>query len=231
MDQGWVIRPGQEDALADMMGRGVSLPGPCTFTGGQVNAGVVSATYMCPSGEVALELRAGSVAHDHLLRSERFAVTTRGGSAPPELLEALLPRIRAGESAIGWSAPPSDHGSGRALPSSAALWLGVVLVASALAVALWRRHRRDGLRSALVADRRTVRRTLVVVLCGAAVVIAAEGAYRGALYVVAWRDDGGDPSTSTASASRRWWVSHSTRRSRCRGCWSTCSAGRSRAGR
>jgi hypothetical protein len=52
-----VIRPGQEAALADMLGRGASLPGPCTFTGGQIQAGVVTATYSCPAGEVVLELR------------------------------------------------------------------------------------------------------------------------------------------------------------------------------
>jgi tetratricopeptide (TPR) repeat protein len=187
-----VIRPGQEGALADMLGSGATLPGSCAFTGGQIEGGVIAATYACPTGDVVLELREVGRIPDALARTDTFAIVTRSGSLPPDLLDALLPRIRARESAIGWSIHAGEQGAeGSTLNrvGSAAQSWGAVLIAAlagaAIAVALWRAwHRSAG---GLIAPRRGLRSALVVLLCAVVLALAAEVAYRAALYVAAAR--------------------------------------------
>src|SRR5437870_1606738 len=53
----FVIPAGQDDLLAEMLGRGGALPGQCTLATGEVDRTIIKATYACPGGEVVFELR------------------------------------------------------------------------------------------------------------------------------------------------------------------------------
>jgi hypothetical protein len=109
-----LIPAGQEELLADMLGRDATLAGDCRFQSGDANGSMVAATYACPAGEVVVELRHPSVAPAGAVRSEKFALDVRSGEAPPALLPALTERIRARESPFEWK-----WGKG-ALPGAAA---------------------------------------------------------------------------------------------------------------
>lgn len=178
MAQGRVIRPGQEGALAEMLGRGADLPAACRFTGGQVATDAIVATYACPSGEVVLELREARVAPAALPRTDTLAVAVRSGAAPRELVEALLARVRSGESTIEWSAqtsgapvlPPARFSAA----SYAAIAVAVLLFAGVLALLT----RRRGRRALLAAGRRAA----IAALCVAGIAAAAELTYRTVLY-------------------------------------------------
>ena len=98
-----VIPPGQEEQLANMLGRGATLPGQCQFARAQVDQSVISSTYTCPQGEVVVELAHPSVAASDAATTEKFAIAVREGAAPPEFLEGLLERIRAEEAAVEWA--------------------------------------------------------------------------------------------------------------------------------
>ena len=103
-----VVAPGQEDLLAEMLGRGAALPGECAFAGGTVGGGAITGTYQCPDGEVVFELRSPSTAPAASERTARFAITLLKGSPPPTLAAALKSRIVSRETAIEWMqlAPP-----------------------------------------------------------------------------------------------------------------------------
>jgi hypothetical protein len=125
-----VVPPGQEELLADMLGRGETLPGQCRFGSGQVSGQVVLGTYTCPGGEVVVELRHPSTAATDNPRTERFAVAVRSGTAPAELTTALVERIRAREGDFEWvsrSQPAPAAASGRRYPVFAALLAAALL--------------------------------------------------------------------------------------------------------
>src|SRR5947208_3265485 len=84
-----VIPPGQEELLADMLGRGATLPGQCSFANGGVERTTVKAAYTCPGGEVVFELHHPSKAPAGATQTARFAVTVRAGSPPAGMAEAL----------------------------------------------------------------------------------------------------------------------------------------------
>jgi len=133
-----VIPPGREDMLAEMLGRGATLPGNCTFTGGQIDRTSVKASYTCPGGAVVFELRHPSLTQSGAVETEKFAVILQSGSPPSGFAEELGARIRSREGPFEWK------------------WLGVsptrfsrlgVIIAAAVigAGALWlllRRRRR-----------------------------------------------------------------------------------------
>jgi len=129
-----VIPPGQEEALATMLGRGAPLPGDCAFTNGQVERTSVIATYRCGAGEVVIDLRHPSDAPADAPRTERFALVVRGGTAPDGLRDALLQRLREHEGAIEWKqvgAPVAGASGRRLLPIVA----GALVVVALLAIA------------------------------------------------------------------------------------------------
>jgi len=97
-----VIPPGQEDAFADLLGRGHALPAGCAFAGGRIEQAAVIVSYHCAGGEVVLELRHPDGAPADAPRSQRFALVTRSGEPPAALLDALLARMRAGEGGVAW---------------------------------------------------------------------------------------------------------------------------------
>jgi len=97
-----VIPPGQEEILAEMLGKGATLPGGCSFADGRIQHTVIEATYVCPSGDVVVELSHPDVAPPSSQTTDRFALTVTRGAAPDGLTEALLASIRAGEGAFEW---------------------------------------------------------------------------------------------------------------------------------
>lgn len=97
-----VIPAGQEDLLAEMLGRGVSLA-DCKLAAGDVDHAIIKATYTCPGGEVVFELRHPSKAPADATRTARFAIMLVSGSPPPGLADALTSRIRSHESAFEWT--------------------------------------------------------------------------------------------------------------------------------
>jgi hypothetical protein len=103
-----VIPPGQEGLLAEILGRGATFPGGCTFAGGGVEHAVVKGRYECIGGEITVELRHPSRAPATSIRTERFAVVVLSGSPTPELSNALESWIRSHEGAFEWVrlAPP-----------------------------------------------------------------------------------------------------------------------------
>jgi hypothetical protein len=97
-----VIPPGQEDLLAEMLGRGAPLASGCTFAGGHADGPSVRVTYTCPSGEVVLELAHPDQARSTTAKTERFAITLQSGSPPDELVADLVSRIRSRENLFEW---------------------------------------------------------------------------------------------------------------------------------
>lgn len=99
------ISPGHEALLAEMLGRGATLPGDCALTAGQVERAVVRGTYTCLGGDVVFELRHPSAASAGAARTARFAIVLLSGSPPPGLVDVLESRIRSREAAFEWTWP------------------------------------------------------------------------------------------------------------------------------
>lgn len=100
-----VILPGQEALLADMLGRGATLPDGCTFTGGQVEQTAARGTYDCSGSEIAIELRHPTTAPPDGTSAEKLAVVTVRGTPPAALIAALRERVRQREAAFEWTTP------------------------------------------------------------------------------------------------------------------------------
>ncbi len=134
-----VIPAGQEERLAEMLGKGVVLAGDCTFSGGRVERRLVRATYTCGTGEIAIRLEHPSTAPSGALQTEQFAVSVASGTPPDGFLEALRAHIRARETGFEWK----WIGSSGSSSSSAWLIAAVALLAAlaGLAWVLWSRRR------------------------------------------------------------------------------------------
>jgi hypothetical protein len=98
-----VIPAGQEALLADMLGKGVALPGGCKLTDGKIEYTVVRATYGCPGGEVTFDLAHPSQATATEAQTDQFALVLKTGSPPEGLVAALMSRIRSQEAAFQWT--------------------------------------------------------------------------------------------------------------------------------
>ncbi len=103
-----MIPPGQEDLLAEMLGRGVTLAG-CNLTGAGVEYTIVEATYACPEGEAVFDLAHPSTASPSAIQTAQFAITLQSGSPPHSLADALVSSIRAREDAFEWEWLPSKE--------------------------------------------------------------------------------------------------------------------------
>jgi hypothetical protein len=101
-DDELVVPPGQDELLADMLGRGAPLPGPCRFAGGAADGPVIESTYQCPTGEVVLELVHSSQASPTAIQTERFAITVQSGSLPDGLVDAVASLLHAREGDFEW---------------------------------------------------------------------------------------------------------------------------------
>ncbi len=97
-----LIRPGQEDLVARMLGRGELLPGSCRLAEGLVDHTFVSATYACGEGRVGVRLVHPSRAPADALLTDDFAVVPGEGSPPAGLFQAIADRVRRDESGFEW---------------------------------------------------------------------------------------------------------------------------------
>lgn len=102
-----MIPPGQEELLAQMLGRGVTLAG-CNLTGAGVEYTIVKATYACPEGDAVFELAHPSTASASAIQTAQFAITLQSGSPPHSLADALVSLIRSREDAFEWEWLPSS---------------------------------------------------------------------------------------------------------------------------
>lgn len=98
-----VLPAGQEDRLAEMMGRGETLPGGCKFAAGNINGPAMIATYDCSSGPVVIKVVHPSKAPRGAEQTAQFALAAERGTTPEGLLEALADRVRAREAGFQWN--------------------------------------------------------------------------------------------------------------------------------
>lgn len=105
-----VIPPGQEELLADMLGRAAELPDGCQLVSGQVDYRVVRVKYKCPAGETVFELVHPTQADGAVKSTDRFAINVKSGSPPDSLVAALESRIRSKEGGFEWQLiEPNPH--------------------------------------------------------------------------------------------------------------------------
>lgn len=140
---GAVVPAGREELLADMLGRGASLPGGCQFKSGEVEYSLVKGVYACPAGEVVVELMHPSEVPPSAATTDRFALTVSRGGAPDGLVDALVARIRAREAEFEWdwiSAPEQQSSPLARGP----LIVGLLMAVAVLGFVLRRRRRVSG---------------------------------------------------------------------------------------
>jgi len=101
------IPPGQDELLADMLGRGVPLS-ECEMIGGEANYTTITATYMCREGEVIVELAHRDAGDRSSTPTDRFAITLQNGSPPHGFVDALVSRVRSREAAFEWKWPARE---------------------------------------------------------------------------------------------------------------------------
>ena len=138
-----VIPAGQEELLSEMLGRGATLAGGCKLSAGDVKNNSVVATYACPAGSVAFELVHPDKAAPGAVKTERFGITIKSGTAPDGFADDLIARIRAREGKFEWKwvGVPRVPRSAARPPVWWVVGAGVLLVAVVLAVLRWRRAR------------------------------------------------------------------------------------------
>lgn len=96
------LPPGQDDAFADMLGRGGEpLPDGCRWNGALIDRSFIISQYDCGAGILKLTLKHPTDinAPSAIARTERFVLF---GEIPTGLREELVKRIRAGEAGIRW---------------------------------------------------------------------------------------------------------------------------------
>ena len=108
-----LIRPGQEDVIARMLGRGELLPGSCRLAEGQIAHNIARGTYLCGAERVTLQLSHPSKAPDDALRAGDFAIDLVEGPPPAGFLEAIAARVRTEGSQFEWvleAGPTAESG-------------------------------------------------------------------------------------------------------------------------
>jgi hypothetical protein len=130
LNERYVIEPGAEALLGEMLGNEQTLPGGCTFRNGQIQRTSVLATYTCGGAETVLELTHPDVAPGAAVRTQRFAVTVKSGTPPAGFVDAVADRIRAREATFQWKSV------GGTAPGSVEIALWSALIGGAALVAL-----------------------------------------------------------------------------------------------
>lgn len=97
------LAPGQDEALEDLLGRGVVLPDGCRYEGAELGALRLSARYRCPSAAepYELDLNVGDRRQRFHRYAGRFGVGTSPGF-PTALCEALIARITPRSQRLQW---------------------------------------------------------------------------------------------------------------------------------
>jgi hypothetical protein len=128
----YVIAPGTETLLGEMLGKGEALPGGCKLTDGKIERTAVLGTYTCGDAEVVLQMLHPEQAPPGGVRTERFAVGAKSGTPPAGLVEAIADRIRAREATFNWT---DVGGDGAQKASGANRWLLASIIAAAALLA------------------------------------------------------------------------------------------------
>ncbi|MCC6216008.1 MAG: hypothetical protein IT376_14170 [Polyangiaceae bacterium] len=108
----WVIPPGQEALVLDLLGGKDTLPGGCSLESANIAAAEISAEYTCTGGRRQLVAEHPSAPGAGAARAEALAL--RGGPEPlpPEAIAAVLARVKARGGAFRWQAPGGGAASG-----------------------------------------------------------------------------------------------------------------------
>lgn len=142
----FVVPPGQEELISEMVGRGVVFPGGCRLVDGQVDYVFVRARYECADGDLVVELHRPGEDLAEIARTGRFSVVIRSGEPPAGFVEALAARVESREDEFAWK-----RIAARSLLETTLLIAAVVLPAAAFVVgcvgltwAAYRRRRDEG---------------------------------------------------------------------------------------
>jgi len=126
-DVGHVVPPGQEDLVAEMLGRGEELAG-CRLVQVDMHPSAIEGTYRCREVHdgVMLVLAYPSTDPGATFSTLKFAVTTHG-PAPAGLLDALRRRILQHEAGWSWLSAndslPAAATDARAEAGGGSVWL------------------------------------------------------------------------------------------------------------
>ena len=101
-----VIPPGEEQVVADMLGRGAGLQ-YCTLVSGGIRDNVISGVYNCVGNEVRVELGNLRNATATSIQTRQFAVSVQG-SPTAGFQEDLVARVRSAEGNFQWTRPERD---------------------------------------------------------------------------------------------------------------------------
>jgi len=175
-DDGYAVIPaGQEEIIADALGRGAELPGSCSFTGGSIDRSVVRATYTCAAGQLVVELHHPTAAPSAATHTARFAISVSSGAAPGGFIDALAQRLRAREADFRWQEIPRRSWLDVVLLSS---FIGFPLITAGLAAIIAVRGVRQRRRHPDEAEQSTG--VALSMIRGVGLVIIAIGSYRAA---------------------------------------------------
>ena len=101
-----VIPPGEEQVVADMLGRGAGLQ-YCTLVSGGIHDNVISGVYNCVGNEVRVELVNPRSATATSIQTGQFAVSVQG-SPTAGFQDDLVARVRSAEGNFQWTWPQRD---------------------------------------------------------------------------------------------------------------------------
>jgi hypothetical protein len=107
-DEGPYIPAGQEEQVAEMLGKGAELPGGCRWDGAMIERVTVLSRYVCGDENHSLRL-----CHPEWPCASQAAATpvfSIASDLPAPVLEALVTRIRAAEGAFKWLRPAVQDG-------------------------------------------------------------------------------------------------------------------------
>lgn len=184
-----VIGPGQEPLLADLLGKGASLPGDCAWAGATVEETRVVSWYTCAGARVEIELRHPTDAPVEAARTLRFAVRARATSPPPPgLVDALAARIRLREAEFVWSGVSDDRAGASArlqiteprgqILRGLATALAITALTAALMRWIYRRLERAAGSAASLSPRAGIAASALAILVSLALAAAVHGASR-----------------------------------------------------
>ncbi|MBI5477763.1 MAG: hypothetical protein HY906_02840 [Deltaproteobacteria bacterium] len=103
--QSYVIPPGQEALLAEMLGREAALPDGCRWARASIDLSVATSHYLCgsPARAVSLILRHQQAPVAAGVATRHFVIGRGEGSPPDALLAAVAERVRANEGRWRWA--------------------------------------------------------------------------------------------------------------------------------
>jgi len=102
-----VIPPGEEQLIANMLGKGIGLQ-YCNLVSGGVEYSVIKATYNCLGNQVMVELGNPRNATATSIQTGQFAITVQSGSPTAGFQDALASLVRSQEGNFQWTLPQHE---------------------------------------------------------------------------------------------------------------------------